>query len=346
VQCGALCAGWSPAYRWAVRDKPNGIGDDEVRAALADGWGVKIAALRYAPVGFGSYHWTVDAADGTRWFVTVDDLDLKAWLGHTRATVLDGLRVAMDTAFALRESAGLRFVAAPVRACSGATVLPLGPRHAIAAFPLLPGNSGDFGADLPASQRAELAQMLAALHQATPALARPPVARVGLPLRAELDNALADLGRPWQGGPFAEPARALLTESATRVRELLATFDEMAAIVTAAPASYVITHGEPHPGNVLWNGTGATLIDWDTVGLAPPERDLWMIAASGGDELRRYADATGRPADPAVLAFYRLRWALDDIAMFLVELRAPHLRTPGAEHAWDALQITIAAAGA
>jgi len=354
VQCAALRSGWPAAYRSGVRDRPDGIDDHEVRDALAAGWGVSNAVVRYMPVGGGSYHWAARAADGTRWFVTVDDLDDKAWLGNTRAAVLDGLRAAMDTAVALRERAGLRFVAAPVPARSGLIVLPLGPRHAIAAFPFLPGASRPFGADLPASLRAGLAMMLAALHKATPALAHPPVARaarvarVALPLRAELDTALGDVGRPWAGGPFSEPARALLTESAPRVRELLAAFDEMAAGVAAATGTYVITHGEPHPGNVLWDGGGAggMLIDWDTVGLAPPERDLWLIASGDdGDELRRYADATGRPADPAVLAFYKLRWALDDIAAFLVDLRAPHKDTPGAYHAWDALRITIATAG-
>jgi spectinomycin phosphotransferase len=328
-----------------VRDKPSGVGDAEVGDALAEGWGLEIALARYAPVGAGSYHWEVRAADGTRWFATVDDLDGKAWLGHTRAAVLDGLRAAMDAACALRERAGLRFVAAPIRSQNGPTVLPLGSRYAIAAFPFLPGTSGEFGADLPARQVAELAQMLAALHQVTPALARLPVARVGLPLRAELDNALSDLSQPWLGGPFAEPARALLAESASRVRGLLAVFDDMAAGVAAASESYVITHGEPHPGNVLWDGDGdgAMLIDWDTVGLAPPERDLWMIARGNLEELRSYADAIGRPVGTAVLAFYKLRWTLDDIAAYTVELRAPHQQPADAEHAVHALQSTIAA---
>ncbi len=40
----------------------------------------------------------------------------------------------------------------------------------------------------------------------------------------------------------------------------------------------VITHGEPHAANVMGSPGGLVLVDWDTVLLAPPERDLWGIA--------------------------------------------------------------------
>jgi spectinomycin phosphotransferase len=325
-----------------VRDRPAGVGDRELGRALADGWRIHAAALRYAPVGGGSYHWVVRGSDGARWFVTVDDLDDKPWLGRTRAAALDGLRAAMDTALELRRRAGLRFVAAPVPALGGQTVRTLGPRYAIAAFGFLDGTSGRFGEDLPAGQRHELAGLLAALHRATPALARPPVAGIGLPRRAALDAVLGDLGRPWPGGPYGEPVRALLIRSADRVRHLLARFDQLAERVAAREA--VITHGEPHPANIIRTGGRAMLIDWDTTGLAPPERDLWMIAAGDGDGLRRYTAATGRTVDPESLTFYRLRWALDDISAFVATLRSAHHRTADTEHAWRALRDTIARA--
>ena len=84
------------------------------------------------------------------------------------------------------------------------------------------------------------------------------------------------------------------------------------------------------------------LVDWDTVGLAPPERDLWMVASATGDELRRYTELTGRLVDTTALELYRLRWALDDISCFVRDLRAPHRRTADAEHAWQSLELTIA----
>ncbi|HXP18631.1 MAG TPA: phosphotransferase [Streptosporangiaceae bacterium] len=40
----------------------------------------------------------------------------------------------------------------------------------------------------------------------------------------------------------------------------------------AAARAPVTTHGEPHSANIIRAGSGRLLIDWDTVGLAPPER--------------------------------------------------------------------------
>ena len=62
----------------------------------------------------------------------------------------------------------------------------------------------------------------------------------------------------------------------------------------------------------------------------------------GGEEVRRYAGLTGRAVDHGRLEWYRLRWALDDISAFVHQLRSPHGRTADAEHAWQALQQTVA----
>jgi spectinomycin phosphotransferase len=353
-----------------VRDLPEGITERDVARALADGWDLAAWTLEYAPVGGGSYHWVAaGGALGERRFVTVDDLDDKGWLGRTRAAVLAGLRAAMDAAVTLSRQPGLGFVVAPVPAVTGETVRPAGARHAVAVFPFLAGTLFDWGEPLPAPERGELIAMLAALHAVDPGTVRLPRFEAGLSWRGDLETALGELGRPWAAGPYAEPARELLAGTASLVRRQLETLDRWVAKLAAADV--VVTHGEPHPGNIIRRdgasgpaapgpaapgpaapgpaacgldptGTGLALIDWDTVALAPPERDLWSVATESGDELRRYTELTGRPVDPAVLEFYRLRWALDDLSCFVRDLRAPHHRTPGSEHAWEALEITIA----
>lgn len=325
-----------------MRIRPAGVGDGDVRLALAEGWRIHATAIRYEPVGGGSYHWVVRDDQDRYWFVTVDDLDDKAWLGDTRIGVAAGLRAAMETAYALRHQAGLRFVVAPIPTVAGEMVAAIGSRYAAGVFPFLAGSVGRFGAELPARERQEVVDMLAALHQATPVATTAPSARIRLPRRAGIDEALSELGRPWRGGPFSEPARALLANSAGQLHRLLTAFDDMTEHVAAAPGP-VLTHGEPHPANTIRVGANRMLIDWDTVGLAPPERDLWMVvsAAATGPDASRYTRATGRPVDPVALAFYRLRWGLDDLAYFVTDLRADHSRTPQTEHVWRALQTTV-----
>jgi spectinomycin phosphotransferase len=318
-----------------VRDKLAGLGEGDLRLALAEGWRIDVAALRYAAVGAGSYHWAVRDGGGQRWFVTVDDLDDKAWLGDTRSAVMAGLRSALETTVALRD-AGLEFVVAPVPGCGGALVRPADTRYAVAVFPFVDGTPGRWGEPLPADERAVLTGMLAALHGAAPPRSAE-MAAIALARRADLHAALRDLDQPWRAGPFGEPARTLLAGASGQIRDALEIFDRLAGAVR--PSEFVITHGEPHPGNVMRAGPQLMLIDWDTVGLGPPERDLWMVA---GQELGRYADLTGRAADPGLLAFYRLRWVVDDISAFVYQFRSAHGRTADAEHDWQALQETLA----
>jgi spectinomycin phosphotransferase len=328
-----------------VKDEPEGVSEQELRCALVQGWALRLDELRYAPVGAGSYHWIACDQQGGRWFVTVDDLDEKSWLGNTRPQALAGLGAALDTARALRDRAGLGFVVAPEPAADGAALRPVNPRYAVAVYALIEGASGEFGQPLAPAGQDDLLDLLAALHQVAPPPSTP-VARPALSQREVLASALNELGEPWPGGPFSEPARALLSDAAGPIRALLATFDQLLPRLTAAPHQ-VITHGEPHPGNLMRTGDGLRLIDWDTVGLALPERDLWSVLAAAdgtadGDAARRYTQATGHPVDPDALRFYRIRWALDDIAAFTAQLRARHGHTDDAEAGWQALRETVA----
>ena len=58
-----------------MRARPDGVSEDDVSLALAQGWRIHATAMRYAAVGGGSYHWVAGDGAARRWFVTVDDLD-------------------------------------------------------------------------------------------------------------------------------------------------------------------------------------------------------------------------------------------------------------------------------
>jgi len=316
-----------------MRAHPAGLDDREVRDALARWWDVDAARCTYAALGGGSYHWLAETAGGQRHFVTVDDLDAKPWLGTDRASAFQGLRAAFDTALALREEAECAFVVAPVRANDGASLRRIGPQYSVAVFPFIDGRTGEFGETLGADERAQMLRLLAQLHQSTEVVPR--AARRGreLPGRSDLERALADLGRPWSAGPLAEPARTLLADRADDIGQWLATFDRLAADVEAADPRLVVTHGEPHSANMIRVEDDLFLIDWDTVGLAPPERDLWMLDDGSVDGYRAYADATDRAIDETAVSLYRLTWTLADLAAFTTALRAPHRTTADTKRA-------------
>jgi spectinomycin phosphotransferase len=328
---------------------PEGLGEADLLAALTEGWRLDIASFQYLAVGFGSYHWDLRDRHGRRLFITVDDLDDKTYLGQNRDSALEGLRCAFDAAYTLRHHGGLEFVVAPLPTPTGETVRRIGRRHSVAVFPFVAGIAEQFAEIATpawsnrllvrsAEDRAELVRMLVRLHQATQSV----VTAVGpaslLPERSRFESALQELDREWTGGPFSEPARALLARHAPSVIRQLSAFDDLSARVAASGLMSVITHGEPHAGNLVrTDGGHLVLVDWDTLALAPPERDLWLVDSGAGRELSLYAELSGRRVDENAIALYRMRWALDDITIFVNGLRSTHARTPDTEKAWDGL---------
>ncbi|SEQ21601.1 phosphotransferase [Lentzea albida] len=264
-----------------MEDPPAGLPDHDLRAGLAR-YGITGRPV-YAPVGFGDYHWTVY----DRWFTSVSDLTTKP---------LADLRRAMETAAGLAEQ--LPFVVAPVRSEDGEVVVLLNDRYAMSVFPYVTGKSGSFGDPV----HPGVSELLAALHACEPPEGCP-VVPIGVPGRAEL-TALLDEPGEW----FSAAAREVFVAHADTVRAKLAELDELAAGLTEV---LVVTHGEPHAGNVINSPRGLCLVDWDAVGLAPPERDHWLV---DGDS-----------------PFYALRWAIDDVVAFTGKLRAPHERSQDAE---------------
>lgn len=303
-----------------MEDLPVGLSDRDLVAGLTL-FGIS-GPVRYAPVGFGDYHWTV--AD--RWFTSVADLTTKS---HCGPDPLAGLRGAMDTAAALR----LEFVVPPLRTDEGDTVVLLNDRYALSVFPLLKGKSGSFDDRFSDEERDEVLTLLAELHSHEPP-AGTPVAPVASDGRDALERLLDEPGE-WTGGPFSADAREVFVASTRKIRALLAEFDRLAAQL---PSRRVVTHGEPHPGNLIRTPGGYRLVDWDTVGLAPPERDLALLHG----DLTKYAELTGHEPVAAGLALYRLRWQLNDIGEFAVWLKGPHERTPDTEVAWRGFRETLA----
>jgi spectinomycin phosphotransferase len=313
-----------------VYERPAVIEDSELAAILAGAWQLEVAGLEYLPVGFGGYHWRAADQAGSRWFVTVTQ-----WAGDDGP--LGDFEAAMETAASLATTARLGFVLAPERTRAGRAVAWLGSGHAVAVFPYSDGAPGSFGDVLTSTERSLLTGMLAALHRSTTIIdtGSVPVRGLGLAERDVLTNSLKELGDPWLGGPYAEPARAALREHADGLRRAMARFDTLVERVSTDGRSLAITHGEPHPGNIIREGPRLALVDWDTVGLAPPERDLWWVLTDDDLEAARYAELTGREVSADALALYRLRWILDDVSLFLAEFRDLHARTADTELSWS-----------
>lgn len=91
-------------------------------------------------------------------------------MADTRGLVFDGLRRALGTATALRYGAGLEFVVAPIPAHDGEPLCRLDDRYAVSVFPFLADRPYPFGPYPDARLRGLALDLIAALHQATPAV--------------------------------------------------------------------------------------------------------------------------------------------------------------------------------
>ena len=325
-------------YLEDVKAPPEGLDEAALSIAVADRWRIDVESMSYEAVGGGSHHWLLRSAGAGYRFLTVDDLGTKPWLGADHDSAFAGMEAAFGTARMLRAS-GLDFVVAPIPAADGAVVTRLDGRFSAALFPYVAGRVGIFGEEFGRRDRLELCELWAKLHNATTVVRDvAPRRSFDVPGRADLDDAVRDVDSQWNGGPYSERAREWLAANRDLVTTSLERYDRLAGEV--ANREFVITHGEPHGGNLIRTEDGLCLIDWDTVALAPPERDLWMLDDGTDAGLQVYTETTGHAIDRSALDFYRLAWLVTDVAAFTTALRRPHTDDGNTAHAWRALGIT------
>lgn len=303
-------------------DEPADLTCDRIREALAEHWGFTASQVRYAPVGFGSHHWIADLPDDApAWFVTADRL--------VRHDTFEALSATATAAFELAER-GLEFVLAGIPEHSGHLVASVDGCWAVQVFPYVAGQTSGFGRWEDPSQRMRIATTLGRLHLTVPPRSLPRWTSA-IPQRDDLAAAFADLGRPWSTGPYADAARSLLGERQAAIEARLATYDALAASVESTAEHWVVSHGEPHAGNVIRVDDRILLIDWDTLRLAPKERDLVNAFDDGSTDLR-YSDAFRayqRAVGPVTLheesvELFRLWWGLTEICAYTSHFRNPH----------------------
>jgi spectinomycin phosphotransferase len=315
-------------YHPPVFVEPKDLDRAAVLGALTRHWAIAATSLRYEPVGFGSHHYVPDGP----WFVNVDVV--------IDDGSFDRLDRALRTTVALRR-AGLGFVGAPFEADDGTVLARIDDRYALSVYPFIDGRSRKWDDAVSPDERRAVLGALGRLHAVsdTASLGLPRRDDLAIPLRDELFSSLDDLGSGWEGGPFSERARGLFVANAPAVRERFERYDDLAGRVRELDRPWVITHGEPHVANTMWRPDGSlVLIDWDTVAVAPSERDLWMVEPKDDDDLAAYTSCGGVAGiGPDAISLYRLGWSLSEIALCTHQLRSPHADDANTRTTWDGL---------
>jgi spectinomycin phosphotransferase len=298
--------------------------------ALERDWSVVVRSLEYLPLGFGAHHWRASTSSGGDLFLALHELDLTG-RGADRRASLAVLGRALSTARWLATLGQLDFVVGPLPDRSGHVVQEVAERFSLSVYPWLDAEP------LEDPDGVKTASVIARLHAATPPNPQPDSPSTEdfiIPHQQALEDALSQLDTSWTGGPYAEPARAHVREYADGVRALMALYEHLARQAASSRADWVVTHGEPSGPNLLRGTDGRLhLVDWDTLLLAPRERDLWELGSTPAG-LRAYVLTTGTPLDEQRMRLYEAWYALAEIAVYLAVFRSPHVGDANDSTSW------------
>ena len=246
---------------------PTELSDLEVLHIVRAAWDHTATGVEHLSVGFGAHHWRVDGGGGPSLFATYDRFGTRHSVDSLTAAYAGAMRLA---------DAGLEFVLAPLRTRSGGVMVPAA-EGALSCTPWVDaavvGDGAVDDADVAAANIADLAR----LHAADPPAGLPGWSPVVEP---DVGDRLAVLvANAWTTGPYGEAARGAVAGRLTAITEWTGRYLVLAEAAT--DRRWVVTHGETHTRNQLMTRDGIRFVDWESLKLAPRERDLATLVQAG-----------------------------------------------------------------
>jgi spectinomycin phosphotransferase len=293
-----------------MREPPD-IAEDLLRECLRDAYDLRAAELRFLPLGADPHTavYRAHATGGRPYFVK-----LRRGPFEQRAVSIPGWLSAH----------GVDTLIPPIAAITGQLWTRLGP-FTVVLYPFVAGKDA-YETPLTERQWQAFGATIRGIHRAQ----LPPELAAGLP-RERFDDEARQLLSGVLSGRVAATATdaaaqellALFREQGALTLELVARAERLARELKARPRPLVLCHGDLHAGNLLLAEDRLYLVDWDTLVLAPKERDLMCIGGGLGfagsspeDEVRQFYQGYG-PAqiDPVALAYYRYERIIQDLAV-------------------------------
>jgi len=287
--------------------RPPPIQQALLRDCVETAYALPVSRLTFLPLGAdaASASYRVFTADGANYFLKLR---------------LEPSSAAGTAALDWLASAGLAGAVAPLFASESRQAWTAFGDFTVTLYPYIDGICG-WDAELDARQWREFGATLHGLHAApTAGLATSGVRRETFApsWRNKVASLLARKEENFGGNAaFAQ----FLAERRAEVARLLSLAERLASSLRSQPLKQCLCHGDIHAGNILVDSGGnCLLVDWDTLMLAPKERDLMFIGAGVGGKWKHPHETEwfyqGYAADdlclPA-LAYYRCERILQDI---------------------------------
>jgi spectinomycin phosphotransferase len=296
-------------------EKPD-LPDEQLIACLLQEYGLRIVQVDFLPLGndLNTAVYRVVADDGRPYFLKL------------RRGAFDEITVAIPR---LLSDQGMAQIIAPIATNTGRLWARMD-AFALILSPFVAGQNG-FEVDVSDRQRVEIGAALKRIHT----LALPESLRQRIP-RETYAPYWRDLVRGYQARAedtaFAEPVAgqlaAFLRAKRAIVDDLVLRAEQLGNLLQTRSLEFVLCHADIHAFNLLINASARLyIVDWDTLILAPKERDL-MFVGSGIDNVWPsvrehalfYQGYGATEIDPIALAYYRFERIVEDIAAYCEQL--------------------------
>ena len=311
----------------------NAFDKAELKQLLSTEYALPLQSITFLPEGEDSYG-----------YIVVSETDEK-YFAKASASVPDA---CLQLASLLRHRCNISGVVAPLKTSNGALGMPWHDFR-VSLFPFIEGKSRwdlwKVGKDFTDAELGQTAVLLATIHHCTDEIKVDclRVAKYDLPLRNELYEVLAASTKeiPSQN-PYQKQLLEALAAHRSSVLAAMERYDELGRSATASQTSFVITHGDPTPGNLILDTENRLhLIDWDGVCLGPPEKDLVSFTGERFEVvLERYL--TERQCDvflhADIFGFYIYEWTLNEIRDYSTKILFKNKDTQQNEYDWESLQ--------
>jgi len=290
---------------------PPDLSTGAIVAYLRETYGLAAQQADFLPLGadINTFVFRVEMTDGAACFLKL------------RSGAFDDVVVAAP---AWLHAQGIQHVLAPLPTLAGE---PWAHAHGFAwlLYPFMEGKNG-YEVALSQAQSVAFGRCLRAIHDAIlpdalhQRIPREVYAPQWRDMVAEYTRQVET--REWDD-PIAQHLSNFWKMKRHEIRAMVERASSLAETLRSRADAFVLCHGDLHPGNLLIGANEEfAIVDWDTLTLAPKERDLMCL---GGGFTTTWGDAQeawfyqgygATEIDPLALAYYRYERVIADFAAY------------------------------
>ncbi|MDE0686357.1 MAG: aminoglycoside phosphotransferase family protein [Candidatus Poribacteria bacterium] len=304
----------------------------ELKESLSTAYALPLQSITFFPEGEDSYGYVVASETGEKYFA-------KASTSVPNS--------CLQVASLLRHQCNISGIVAPLETLEGALSVPW-QDFRVSLFPFIEGKSRwdlwKVGKDFTDAELSQTAALLATIHGCTDAVASNnlTVATYDLPLRHELHRVLEAPGKIPPQNQYQKQLIEAITQHKSEILQALERYDSLGRSASTLQTPFVITHGDPTPGNLIIDAENRLhIIDWDGVCLGPPEKDLVSFTGERFEVvLESYLAErrNGAALHADIFGFYIYEWTLNEIRDYGTKILFKNSDTQQNAYDWESLQ--------